>query len=70
VQSVESHKTLRRNIPPPSSRSKKKLITCFHAGVSLVIFFDPEDRGDMFLRNVGWLLMDYTAVCHRKWYIS
>jgi hypothetical protein len=24
-------------------------------------FFDPEDGGDMFLRNVGWNSTDYTA---------
>jgi hypothetical protein len=27
--------------------------TCFHAGSLLIIFSDPEDGGDMFLRNVG-----------------
>jgi hypothetical protein len=27
------------------------LATCFHAGILLVLF-DPEDGGDMFLRNV------------------
>jgi hypothetical protein len=26
---------------------------CFHADVLLSIFLDPEDRGDMFFRNVG-----------------
>jgi hypothetical protein len=26
--------------------------TCFHAGFLLGLFFDPEDGGDMFLRNV------------------
>jgi hypothetical protein len=30
-----------------------KLATCFHAGFLLGLFFDPEDGGDMFLRNVG-----------------
>jgi hypothetical protein len=29
------------------------LSTCFHAGFLLGLFFDPEDRGNMFLRNVG-----------------
>jgi hypothetical protein len=27
--------------------------TCFHAGFLLGLFFDPEDIGDMFLRNFG-----------------
>jgi hypothetical protein len=26
------------------------------------LFFDPEDRCDMFLRNVGFILKDYTAL--------
>jgi hypothetical protein len=29
------------------------LVTCFYAGFFLGLFFDPEDGGDMFLRNVG-----------------
>jgi hypothetical protein len=29
------------------------LATCFRVGFLLGIFFDPEDRVDMFLRNVG-----------------
>jgi hypothetical protein len=29
------------------------LATCFYAGFLLGLFFDPEDGGDMFLRNVG-----------------
>jgi hypothetical protein len=26
------------------------------------LFFDPEDGGGVFLRNVGWLSVDYTAL--------
>jgi hypothetical protein len=33
--------------------SRALLSTCFHAGFFLRLFFDPEDGGDMFLRNVG-----------------
>jgi hypothetical protein len=29
----------------------------------LGVFLDPEDGGDMFLRNVGGLSTDYTALC-------
>jgi hypothetical protein len=29
------------------------LATCFHARFLLSSFFDPEDGGDIFLRNVG-----------------
>jgi hypothetical protein len=36
------------------------------AGFLLGLFFDPEDVGDMFLRNVGWLLTDYTALYPRR----
>jgi hypothetical protein len=31
------------------------LATCFHAGFLLGLFFDSEDGGDMFLRNIGYL---------------
>jgi hypothetical protein len=38
------------------------LATCFHAGFFHGLFFDPEDRDDMFLRDVGWLSTDYKAL--------
>jgi hypothetical protein len=37
------------------------LATYVLAGIFLRLF-DPEDRGDMFLWNVGWLSTDYTAL--------
>jgi hypothetical protein len=33
-------------------------------------FFDPEDGGDIFLRNVGWHSTDYTTLYPRRWYSS
>jgi hypothetical protein len=31
-----------------------------------LFFLDPEDGGDMFLRNVGWLSTDYKALYLRR----
>jgi hypothetical protein len=30
------------------------------------LFFDPEDGGDMFHQNIGWLSTDYTALYTRR----
>jgi hypothetical protein len=38
---------------------------CFHSGIFLGSF-DPEDGGDMFLRNVDRLSTDYTAFYPRR----
>jgi hypothetical protein len=46
------------------------LATCFHAGFSLNLLFDPEDGGDMFLRNISWLSTDHTGLYPRRWYSS
>jgi hypothetical protein len=62
VQSVESQPMFRRNMSPPSLRLKSEVSkkpegrsTCYllHIGFLLGLFFDPEDGGDMFPRNVG-----------------
>jgi hypothetical protein len=37
-----------------------------HAGFLLCLFFDTENGGDMFLRNVCWLSTDYTALYPRR----
>jgi hypothetical protein len=44
-------------------------LVCYllHAGFLLGLFFDREDEGDMFHRNVGWLSTDYTALYPRRY---
>jgi hypothetical protein len=37
-----------------------------YAGSLLCWFLEPEDGGDMLLRNVGWLSTDYTALYPRR----
>jgi hypothetical protein len=55
---LKVNRRFERNISPPSSGSKNKaskqalLATYYHAGFLLGLFFDPENGGDMFLRNV------------------
>jgi hypothetical protein len=36
---------------------KRLFASCFHAGLFLGLFFNPGDRGDMFLWNIGRLSM-------------
>jgi hypothetical protein len=52
-----------RDITPcsPLKSQPTRLATYFHAGIFLGLF-DPDDGGDMFLRNVAWLSTDYTAL--------
>jgi hypothetical protein len=49
---------------PPSSGSKTK--PSKKPAWKLGLVFDPEDRGDMFLRNLGWISKDYTALYPRS----
>jgi hypothetical protein len=50
--------------------SEKHLAYCacylLHVAFILGLSFDPEDGGDMFLRNIGWLSTDCTALYPRK----
>jgi hypothetical protein len=56
VNSAECQPTIRRNVLPPSSGSKKSVKAGGmkrSAGFLLGLFLDPEDGGNMFLRNVS-----------------
>jgi hypothetical protein len=58
MYSIENEPTFRRNMLPSFSGSKKKpswwqACCLLHAGLLLGLYFDPENGGDMFLRNVG-----------------
>jgi hypothetical protein len=46
------------------------LLPTFMLISSSAYFFNPEDGGDMFFRNVGWHSTDYTALYPRSWYSS
>jgi hypothetical protein len=37
-----------------------------HAGILIALFFDPEDGGDMFLRNFRWFSTDCTTLQPRR----
>jgi hypothetical protein len=45
---------------------ESQLLACVHVGFLLSLFFDPENGGDIFLRNVGWLSTDFTALYPRR----
>jgi hypothetical protein len=36
------------------------------AGIFPGLYFDPEDEGDMFFRNVFWISADYTTLYPRR----
>jgi hypothetical protein len=38
----------------------------FHLSLLLGLFFDPEDGGEMFFGNFGWLSTDYMALYPRR----
>jgi hypothetical protein len=46
-------KSRRMNWPGYVARMGEIMLRLFHTGLLLCLFFDPEDGGDMFLRNVG-----------------
>jgi hypothetical protein len=46
--------------------SRVLLSSCFQTGISLGLFFDSKDEGDMFLRNVYLISSDYTTLYPRR----
>jgi hypothetical protein len=55
---------LGRRISQASNQSSAFCL--LHAGSLFGIFFDIEDGTDIFLRNVGWLSTEYTALYSRR----
>jgi hypothetical protein len=51
-----------KNQAMATSENANLLATCLHAGILLGSVVDLEDEGDMFIRNVGWLGTEYTAL--------
>jgi hypothetical protein len=52
MQSVKSQQALRKNALPISFRVEPcSFYYLLHAGFLLGLFFDPDDEGDMLLRN-------------------
>jgi hypothetical protein len=63
TQSDEIQLTLRKTILPTFPGSVCCLI---YAKFLLAVRFVPEESGDMFFRNVGWLSLDYEALYSRR----
>jgi hypothetical protein len=66
VQPVDSQRTFRKIITLPSSALKRnpgKIPASSY--IIFGLFLNHEDGGDMLLWNVGWILVDYTALYPR-----
>jgi hypothetical protein len=63
VQSTESLRMFCRNLSPPSPSAELCLLpaSCSYFGL-----FDPEDRGNMFLQNVGLTFNTLQGVISQK----
>jgi hypothetical protein len=61
--------TFWRNISPPSSGSKLRMLP-ISVGFLLGFLFDPEDGNNMFFRNKGLFCPEYTVLQHRRPYSS
>jgi hypothetical protein len=49
-----------------NQRESRLIVTRFHAGSLLSLFYYPEDGGDMFLRNIRWHSTNYTVFISQK----
>jgi hypothetical protein len=53
-------------------RTRHRLVAlfaiCFQAGIFVCLFFDPENGGNMFLRNVVSLNANYISLYPKRWY--
>jgi hypothetical protein len=54
------------NKPGKKREASKQSLMLVHAGFLLGLFFDHEDGGAMFVRNVGLFSTDYTALYPRR----
>jgi hypothetical protein len=45
----------------PAHTAIALIVTCYHSGFLLGLFFDPEEWGDMFLQNLSWLSTECTS---------
>jgi hypothetical protein len=41
-----------------------------HAGLLFGVFYDLEDGGDIFIRNLGWISAEYTALYPRRYNLA
>jgi hypothetical protein len=57
----------RKTSPEETSMKAGGKLSCWFLAS---LFFDREDGGNIFFRNVGRLSMDYTALYSGRWYSS
>jgi hypothetical protein len=62
VMKISIYRLITPCSPLKVNRRLALLVICFHAGFLLGLFFNPENGGDMFLRNFGWFSTDYKAL--------